>query len=143
MKKSTANFIRGIVSKQGIQYKPALLPKDIERGQPGDCFDWCMMQVLNNRDYRYVEGVAQDPTDPSNWVYHAWLTDGVHAFDPTWQAVDNNGIEHAVPTIHVGIEFDIKEVAEFVSVTEYKAVLANKWRAPELFKRMRKGELLA
>lgn len=136
MKKETANFIRGVVTKRGKHYKPALLPAGIKRGRPGDCFDWCMIQAMQHPEYRYVEGLAQDPDDLENFVYHAWLTDGKHAFDPTWMAIDNNGKEREMPIMYLGIELDMMEVAKFVSATEYKAVLANHWRAPELSKPM-------
>lgn len=142
MKRSTADFIQRIVISRGKEYTPALLPEGIKRGRPGDCFDWSMIQTLKNKQYRYVEGLAYNPHRPGEWVYHAWLTDGVHAFDPTWMATDVFAIEKPVPTVYIGIEFDIMEVAKFVKETEYKAVLANHWRAPELFAAMRKGELL-
>lgn len=136
MKRETANFIRGVVTKRGKQYEPALLPAAIKRGVPGDCFDWCMIQAIENPSFRYVEGLAQDPKDPENFVYHAWLTDGKYAFDPTWMATDDNGRELRLPIAYIGIEFDMMEVAKFVAATEYKAVLANHWRAPELSKPM-------
>lgn len=143
MKTSQARFIKSIVLSKGKQYKPAILPAGIGRGNLGDCFDWCMLQAMNNRHLCYVEGLAQNPEDPESFVYHAWLTDGIHAFDPTWKAIDNNGIERPLPVVYLGVEMDMMEVAAFVSHTKYKGILANQWRAPGIFEKMRIGELIA
>lgn len=133
MKESTANFIRHVVTKNGKQYIPALLPEDIERGRPGDCFDHCAVQVYKNRHYKYVEGIASNPEDPEEFIYHAWITDGTHAFDPTWQANDDSFKEHPIPSTYIGIEVEILELVRFLTKVGYKGILANHWRNPELF----------
>lgn len=139
MKYKTIKFIRSFTSKYGKRYTPAILPSAIKRGKPGDCFDHCMMQAIEHPEYKYVEGLALDPTNDKRWVYHAWLTDGTYAYDPTWKAENQSGKERPVPTIYMGIEFDIEDIARFVRATEYKAILANRWRNPELFQEILKG----
>lgn len=116
----------------GKEYKSATLPADLSRGKAGNCYDHCIIAAAfsNNPEYRYVEGVAMDPFSKT-WILHAWLTDGIHAFDPTWLAL-LNGKEAAVPTTYIGIEMNTKAVAAFIKKTKHKAVLANAWMDPEL-----------
>lgn len=125
----------------GKTYQPALLPEGIERGRVGKCFDTCMMAAMRNRNLRYVEGIAmtvagRDMLDKlkGKWILHSWLTDGEKAYDPTWLAKDPHGNEVPMPTAYIGIEMDIKDVAAFVSNTEYAGVIANRHRNPELAK---------
>lgn len=109
------------------QFKPAVLPSDIDRGRLGDCFDHCLIQALKSDKYDYVEGFATDPNNPEgDMLLHAWLTDGVHAFDPTWIATDDNGIERPFPSIYMGLVIDKKIVARWVMQTKYKCFLANR-----------------
>jgi len=117
----------------GRPYKPALLPDDIERGKLGRCSDNALMGAMRSGGrYTYVEGLAWGPKHGC-WILHAWLTDGEHAFDPTWYAVDKQtGREAAFPTVYIGIEMEARKVAEFVMETEYAGVMANAWRNPEL-----------
>ena len=125
-----------LVEEYGRQYKAAILPDDIERGTPGICFDWCALQASKNRKYTYVEGVALDPDlarqGKERWILHAWLTDGEHAFDPTWQAIDKDGKQHPLPSIYIGIPMAIQAVFTFMRMTGYQGVLANRFRLPAL-----------
>lgn len=128
------------VLRVGKQYEPALLPPDIARGETGKCFDTALIAALTSSGkYRYVESVAmayagRDMLDKlkGTWVLHAWLTDGEHAFDPTWYALNPQGVEVPFPGIYVGIEMDTMAAADFVRRTEYQGILANAWRHPKL-----------
>lgn len=136
------------IQKVGKFYEPALLPEGIERGDVGKCFDTCMMAAIRNPHLRYVEGVAMTFAGKDmvakikgKWVLHAWLTDGEKAFDPTWYALDPEGKERVMPTVYVGIEMDIRDVAAFVKATEYQGVIANRHRHPELSRKALKIDL--
>lgn len=118
--------------KHGKRYEPALSPQDVTRGRVGDCYDTCVLNALKQK-YRYVEGIAQNPMHPDQWMPHAWLTDGKFAYDPTWRAVINDK-EAPVPTMYIGFEIPIEAIARFMTRTKYKSILANAWRSPELAK---------
>jgi len=122
------------IKKHGTNFVPAVLPKDLQRGDVGDCFDICAIQALHHQQYQYVEGIAK--VRNGRWIYHAWLTDGVHAFDPTWRAITDEGWDKPIPAEYLGVILPIMQVAEFMKKTEYKAVFANRFRAPELVERM-------
>lgn len=112
----------------GQIYEPAMLPKEVQRGRIGHCFDNCIMAALRSKHLRYVEGVASDPSVGNEvWILHAWLTDGVRAYDPTWRAKRGKK-EVPLPAVYLGIEMDKNEVAKFMIATEYAGVLANGWR---------------
>lgn len=112
----------------GKKYIPAMLPPEIERGRVGDCFDWTLIQAHLNPKYKYVEGIAKR-LNKDEWVLHAWLTDGVHAFDCTWGVQFNQGGQvYPLPTEYIGVEIDTKGTADFYRATEYKSVLWNGWR---------------
>ncbi len=124
------------ILSMGKHYRPAVLPADISRGKTGDCFDHCVAVAMWSKDpeYRYVEGVARDPFS-DRWILHAWLTDGIHAFDPTWVAtagIEGDHREIPIPTTYIGIEMKTKAVAAFMLHTNHKAVIANAHLAPEL-----------
>ena len=122
----------------GKKYKPAMLPSELERGRVGDCFDWTLVQAILNPKYRYVEGLAQRPSN-GEWVLHAWLTDGVHAFDLTWGMYFGKSREDAIKNNlilpldieYIGIEMETKGVIDFCRTTEYRSVLHNGWRDEE------------
>jgi hypothetical protein len=127
------------ILQDGKQYEPALLPKGVARGKVGKCFDTCLIEALKNPKLRYVEGVAmcyagKDQLEKlkGTWILHAWLTDGKHAYDPTWLARDGEEKEQPMPAVYVGFEMDTEAVARFVHATEYAGVLANEHRAPAL-----------
>jgi len=119
-------WIENIVKEHGKSYVPAVLPKDIPRGQVGDCFDHCLLQVSTiAADYWYVEGLAK-PHDSDRWILHAWITDGKHAFDPTWLAMENDsGKEIPMKAEYKGIAMHTIDVIRFVRATGYKSVLGN------------------
>lgn len=124
--------IKKAILRYGKTYEAAELPDDIERGPTGKCFDWCMVQVINSKGkYRYVEGFASAPQD-GRLTLHAWLTDGEHAYDPTW-GIENTetGHVHHMDLRYVGVEMDIKDVMIFVQRTTYQGLLGNRWRWPE------------
>lgn len=110
----------------GKVYKPGIAPEPIQRGPIGTCFDTSIINAMRG-PYRYVEGLAKLSGGP--WILHAWITDGVHAYDPTWLA-DKDGIDHPVPAIYFGKEMDHRAVAEFMLSTKYCGVFANAWRDP-------------
>lgn len=121
------------VYSSGKVFTPAVVPEDIRRGKVGDCFDTSLLNAVHNRKYRYVEGIAMHPT-LHRYVFHAWLTDeeGENAYDPTWRVMLGNQLEMPMITTYIGFPIGIDEIAKFVSTTEYKSVLANGWRNPEL-----------
>lgn len=124
------------ILQNGKSFEPALLPKEIERGELGKCFDVCMVAALKHPGMRYVEGVAMCYAGKDRlrgtWILHAWLTDGVHAYDPTWKSFNPEGKEVPMPAVYIGIEMDTMAAARFVRETEYAGVLANESRAPAL-----------
>jgi len=126
----TKEHMEYIVDK-GIEFIPELLPVDIKRHPIGTCFDACAIEAINNRKYSYVEGICK-PIN-GDWTLHAWLSDGSHAFDPTWQTIDNRtGKEIPFAGVYIGIEMDVIEVAKFMKETGYQGVIANRWRNEEL-----------
>lgn len=123
--------IKKAIMRYGKTYQAAECPDDIERGEPGKCFDWCMVQAINSQGkYRYVEGFTSE-AHSGKMVLHAWLTDGVHAFDPTWGIEDKDtGHVFAMDLRYIGVEMDLKYVMQFVKATGYQGLLGNRWRAP-------------
>lgn len=120
--------------EHGKQYTPAICPRTIHRGRPGDCFDTSIKNAaMVDRSLRYVEGIALN-TKSKCWIYHAWVSDGEHAYDPTWRTY--KGLEE-IPmiAIYIGIEMNTDAVMEFMLETEYKALFDNGWRNPELFRK--------
>lgn len=125
-------FAQKIIHEKGKRHYSATLPKEIPRGPVGDCFDWCIVVALKFPQYEYVEGIVYNPI-AKKWIYHAWLTDGTHAFDPTWKAVNDDGAEIPLHMMHyIGVQMDKTKVADFMRETEYKAVLKNYWRNKDL-----------
>jgi hypothetical protein len=123
------NGIRNLLlSCRAKHYDPALLPGDIKRGDVGTCFDTCIIAALECGHYDYVEGYAR--VYNGDWHLHAWLTDGVTAYDPTWQATDPDGNDMPVPAEYFGMAMNYRLVAEFMRVTEYQSILTNHWRDP-------------
>ncbi len=80
-----------------------------------------------------MEGFAY-ASSLKKFVLHAWLTDGEFAFDPTWKAFDKETGKEVAPTPvnYIGIEMDIKLVAEFMLETGYQGIFANGWRSDAL-----------
>ena len=129
MKALLNDELEATIRRLGKSYTPALLPSDIIRGKLGFCFDTSVMVAFTSRGkYRYVEGMAQDPAQDGKWILHGWVTDGVHAFDPTWQALDDNGNQQILPVEYIGIELPMAEVLRFMRKTGYQGVLANQAR---------------
>lgn len=130
-------FMKKMIHEKGKQYYSAILPKEIVRGKVGDCFDYCLAIAVILPKYRYVEGIAMVNvgTPTAGFIHHAWLTDeeGLVAYDPTWRA-DREGIEMPMPAHYIGVLMHTDKVMEFVTKTEYKAVLENYWRDEELAK---------
>lgn len=127
----TQEEILEYVKKYGKRYVPAVRPADLPLLDLHHCFDNCVITALKMKGkYKYVEGFAVNPED-GHYIAHAWLSDGVHAYDLTWAAYQN-GEEVAIPTEYIGIELDLNLVVEFMRETTYQAVLINNWRAPKL-----------
>lgn len=122
------------IQKFGKEYKPALLPSDLHRGRVGWCFDDSIIQLTDpelRKKYRYVEGMARaTPNEPL--TLHAWLTDGIYAYDPTWWAFDIHKQPKEVPGYYCGIEMDAFDVMHFMHETEYQGVIGNGWRNRKL-----------
>jgi hypothetical protein len=119
--------------QHGQRYIPALLPDDIKRYPAGMCFDASALNaVKSNGKYAYVEGFALDPDNGFYWVLHAWMTDGIHAFDPTWNCTAPDGTPAVLPTMYIGIEMDTLAVATFMRRTTYQGIFGNMWRNPKL-----------
>lgn len=124
--------LREYMFRHGKKYVPALLHPELERGRIGLCFDTCIKNALYTKEkFKYVEGIGFHP-QLKIWILHAWLTDGVHAFDPTWRAFDKQKNDIVIPTQYIGIELPLKGVATFMVKTEYQGVIANAWMAPKL-----------
>lgn len=133
-------WISRTIERLGRPYKPAVLPADLKVGKLGDCFDSAAVQAaMSKGKYIYVEGAAQDPQKPDDFILHAWLTDanGKYAYDPTWRAEDKITQElKPLPIIYIGIPIDIYDVREWLNATEYKSILGNAWRNPKLAKKI-------
>lgn len=114
--------IKQIIERRGKKYEPALLPEHIHRGRVGECFDTCTI-LANRHGLIYVEGIAR--VNKGKWIHHAWLTDGVRAYDPTWRCLNLKGEEYPIPGEYIGIEMDVKDVAAFMIKTGYCSILAN------------------
>lgn len=132
MKAKVTPEIRQLLDRLGArEYTPADLPADTAFGRTGECFDTCIIRAMHNRQYQYVEGMAKIKGE--KWALHAWLSDGTHAFDPTWGTFDNEtGEVHKAPAIYIGVAMDTEAVMKFMMITEYQGVLANRWRNPGL-----------
>ncbi len=119
-------FLEKAIDRKGQLFIPALLPKDIVRGEIGDCFDHCLIQALvSEGKYKYVEGFVKINGE---YIYHAWLTDGEHAFDPTWKCLNQKNEE--VPMVgayYLGLILDTMLMCEFVKKTGYKGFFANSY----------------
>lgn len=147
--RTSIQFLVGIVIKlrlpkairhllvHGNRYVPALLPDDLERLKFGHCYDNCAATALIHKGtskYRYVEGIAIVPGKRP--IPHAWLTDGVHAFDLTWFAHDGEGNERPMSVVtYIGIEMPINAVIDFMKATKYSGVFMNGWRDRIRFKK--------
>lgn len=138
------DYEHDLIVKLGKTYSSAALPEDVTFGRLGWCFDDCVVRtVLSKGKYRYVEGVASDP-EAYTWVLHAWITDGVHAFDPTWSHWDNKNkarVRMPLPSAYIGIEMDILKVIDFMERTGNQGVIANRQLAPDLAKELIGGTL--
>lgn len=118
----------------GKKYIPAIVPDNLVRGRVGDCFDHTLVQALES-GFQYVEGIAKRPTT-NDWVIHAWLTDGIHAFDLTWGMYFGKGKVLPLPTEYIGIEISKHGMASFCLKTKYKSVLHNGWRNEDMSEKL-------
>lgn len=119
-----------LVFQHGKKYQSALLPPDIQTGPVGMCFDWSMLECMRLKErYRYVEGLAKDPED-KKWELHAWLTDGIHAFDATWHGRRPLKPGTHPKTKYIGIEMPLLSVILFVKATQYQGVIPNREKYP-------------
>lgn len=120
------SFLEEFVHQKGRRFYAAMLPTDIQRGLPGDCFDHCLLQAMYSRGkYQYCEGVA---LIDGKWIHHAWLSDmdSLYAFDPTWRAVDKDGKDQPLEMVfYCGATLNLDLVMKFVIKTEFKSPLAN------------------
>lgn len=118
------------IQKFGKEYIPAVLPDDLRPGRLGWCFDDSIIQLTDEKlraKYKYVEGIARAfPREP--FTLHAWLTDGIHAFDPTWYGIGKAEAKGLKLSYYCGIEMDALAVMRFMSATSYQGVIANGYR---------------
>lgn len=122
------------LSEKGKKYEACPVPAGLIRGEVGSCYDTCLMACLLHPHLRYVEGLARNPLT-GEWILHAWVTDSENklAFDLTWKAINNETNQEVfIPTDYIGVKMDTKKVIEFVKKTEYKGILANRGKDPEL-----------
>ncbi len=126
-------FFKKAIHFKGKHFYGSILPKEIPRGEIGDCFDHCLAIAKTFSKYKYVEGLA---LVNKKWIYHAWLTEEGQeqlALDPTWYAVNKQGERVPLEMIqYIGVKMDTELVMEFVLKTGYKAVLKNYYRDKEL-----------
>lgn len=140
MKKALTPQEYNLVNEHGKLFNAAPLPADIIPGRLGFCFDDCIMRAINSDGkYQYVEGIASDPEN-QRWILHAWLTDGINAFDPTWGYQDpkTGKAIHTLPmpSAYIGIAMPTDKVVAFMRKTTYQGVIANRHRAPLLAKEL-------
>lgn len=131
------SIYQNYIIANGKKYVPALLPDDLDRGEMHQCFDNSIIRVINSKKYKYVEGFAYHPITYKKY-YHAWLTDGIHAFDVTWRAEKDTGENVPLPFIYIGIEFETNDIIEFMVKTGYKGIYENEWRFPNYLKKINK-----
>jgi len=120
--------IEKFVLENGRPYIPAIRPSDIPQMKLNHCYDNCIQIVITNSKYEYCEGVVE--LKNGRRILHAWLTDGIRAYDPTWIAF-KDGEEVAMPGTYIGFTMNLFKVAKFMGETEYAGVLANAWRSPK------------
>lgn len=88
--------------RHGKWYEATEYPREMWEGVMGSCYGNAMIVAASEPRYRYVEGYAC-PVDTGFPVHHAWVTDGVHAFDPTW------GPEWKMEgSAYLGVEFSVE-----------------------------------
>jgi hypothetical protein len=75
--------IADFLLRHGKWYKAVEYPREMWEGCLGHCYGNAMIVATSEPRYRYVEGYAC-PIETGLPVHHAWVTDGTHAFDPTW-----------------------------------------------------------
>lgn len=126
-------LLAGFVRRHGHEYIPSLLRDDMHRGPINHCFDNCTVAALASKGkYQYVEGITEDPRERGRWIHHAWISDGLHAYDLTWQALDSNNVEVPMPSRYIGIPMSAERVAAFMIATQYASVLANRKKNEKL-----------
>lgn len=74
------NF-QAFLLRHGREWEPARLPKNIHRGQMGECYRNASLLAISKRDLTYIEGVALNIIP----VGHAWCIDRLgRVVDNTW-----------------------------------------------------------
>jgi hypothetical protein len=80
------------VLQYGWWYEPSVLPKQIARGTPQECFNNATFLTVEDDSLIYCEGYALFRSD-SEPRLHAWVTDGQgRAIDNTWP---HSGVAYA------------------------------------------------
>lgn len=129
------DYMRELFGK-GKTYLPADLPDDLHYGEPGHCFDNCLLAALrSDGKYRYCEGIGIMFDEA---FVHAWLTDGEHAYDLTWRAVYKDGKTRAAPAVYKGVELDTEACARMVRSSGYAGIVGNRTMRPGLYKEVLK-----
>jgi hypothetical protein len=100
-KNGVKQTIHGFVLENGKEFKPIDLPVEFQHciGKPKECFLNAYQMALAS-GYSYVEGYAIGVIP----VLHAWVTEGHHAIDPTWE--DGKG--------YIGVTFGINYVEHVI-----------------------------
>jgi hypothetical protein len=131
-------YITNLIDRHGVCYEPALLPADLTHGKLHHCFDVALLAALHSDGkYQYVEGLARTYHE-DQWTVHAWLTDGTHAFDPTWRALDPQGKDILLPVLYFGVPLDIKLASKYVMKTGQAGIIPNRHAEPLMFKTLMK-----
>jgi hypothetical protein len=127
---------------QGNVFLPAAIPDDLMLGEPGHCFDNCLLAALGSRGkYLYCEGIGI--LDNEAYV-HAWLTDKDRklAYELTWRAVDDKTgkvVPLIIPAVYKGHVLDIAACRDYVLSTGTAGVVCNRKARPRLYKEVLKA----
>jgi hypothetical protein len=131
-------YITNLIDRHGVCYEPALLPDDLRYGKLHHCFDVALIAALHSDGkYQYVEGLARTFRD-EEWTVHAWVTDGTHAFDPTWRATDKDGNFIVLPVLYFGLPLDTELASKYVLKTGQAGIIPNRDLLPQQYKTLMK-----
>lgn len=76
-----------------------VVPDDLERGMPGNCFGNAAHYVVMHDGFHYCEGYATSHKLPLP-IPHAWVVDDDgHAVDPTWRYAEGEASYFGVPLL--------------------------------------------
>jgi hypothetical protein len=133
------DYIREWAGKGKVYLPAGRLPDDLEYGQPGECFATCLLAAIaSNGKYRYCEGVGIFMDEA---YVHAWLTDGLFAYDLTWR-IELEDRPIAVSAGYKGHELDLEACRRFVMSSRRGGIVPNRELRPRLYKNVLKASNL-